>query len=69
MKTIIFKGQPEIAITEVDLQEALQEWLVARFSYYLKNSGSYHSHDFEISDIKHCRSDSTYALRFRVNQK
>jgi len=68
MKKIIFKGAPEIAITEDDLKMALEEWLESRFSYYSKNGLDLHSHEFEITEIKHCRSDSPYALRFKVSQ-
>jgi len=57
----IFKDKVDIAITTVDLSEAIGVWLAGK-TYAATG-------EFTITNIRHCRSDSTYALRFNVEEK
>ena len=56
-----FRGISEIALQEEDVKQAINEFLKKRFNTSVA--------DFQIENIRHCRSDSRYCLRFEVSEK
>lgn len=55
----VFNGKNEVALSEEDVIQALKDYFNKRFL---------HSVEFEITDLIHCRSDSRYCLRFKINE-